>query len=139
MKGTVGSLAAIPLILFFNFFGLYKYIALTFLLLLFAIQVCNSYEANVNNHDSPEVVIDEVVGYAFAMIWMPMTWQAFLIAFIIFRVFDILKPPPISFIDQQVRGGFGVVLDDVVAGVITNIICQFIYTQTTWFGVQQVF
>jgi phosphatidylglycerophosphatase A len=98
--------------------------------------VCEAYELQYQSHDNPEVVIDEVAGYLVAMFWMPHTWQAFLISFFLFRFLDILKPPPLSWIDQGVRGGFGVVLDDLVAGVIVNLVMQVIYTKTTWLGVQ---
>ena len=142
MKGTVGTLGAIPLIFIFNFigdisgYGLNMYMVLTFAFLVLALVICESYDMMTQNHDAPEVVIDEVAGYLIAMMWLPYTWQAFLYSFIIFRVLDIFKPPPISIIDQKVRGGFGVVLDDALAGVITNFIMQIIYTQTIWLGVQ---
>lgn len=138
MKGTVGTLGAIPLILLFNLGGIYIYMGLTFSLALFGWAVCDAYEMQTQNHDSAEVVIDEVVGYLLAMLWMPFTWQAFVYSFLIFRILDILKPPPISWLDQKVRGGFGVMVDDVVAGIITNLILQYMYTQTNWLGVQWI-
>jgi phosphatidylglycerophosphatase A len=137
-KGTVGTLGALPLVLAFSYGGIYIYVALTFALALAGWAICDAYELYTQNHDSPEVVIDEVVGFLVAMLWMPFTWQAFLYGFLIFRFLDILKPPPISWIDQRVRGGYGVMLDDLAAGVITNLILQFMYTQTDWLGIQWV-
>ena len=136
LKGTVGTLGAVPLVLVFGLGGIYTYIGLTFVLTLVGWKICDAYDLYTQNHDSSEVVIDEVVGFLVAMLWLPLTWQAFLYAFLLFRALDMIKPPPISWIDQRVRGGYGVMLDDLVAGVVTNIVLQFVYTQTNWLGVQ---
>lgn len=138
MKGTFGTLGAIPLVFVFNFLGLYGYMGLTFLFCLFALFVCDAYELQAQSHDSPEVVIDEVAGFLIAMTWLPYTWQAFVYAFLLFRVLDIFKPWPISALDKGVKGGFGVLVDDLVAGVLVNLIMQFIYLQTDWLGVRWV-
>lgn len=139
MKGTIGTLGAIPLVFLFGLAGTYVYVALCFVFCLVAWVVCEAYEFQSQNHDSPEVVIDEVAGYLVAMVWLPYTWQAFVYTFIFFRVLDILKPPPISWVDRSVRGGYGVLMDDVLAGVIVNFVMQFVYTQTDWLGVQYSF
>lgn len=139
MPGTVGTLGAIPLVFAFSLTGLYGYSALTFVFTLLAVRVADKYESMVQDHDSKEVVIDEVVGYLVAMFWLPHTWQSFLFAFIIFRALDIIKPFPINLLDQRASGGFGTVVDDLAAGVVTNVALQFVYTQTNWLGVQHVF
>ncbi|MCB0350379.1 MAG: phosphatidylglycerophosphatase A [Bdellovibrionales bacterium] len=139
MPGTVGTLGAIPLVLLFSLTGVYGYIVLTFAFTLYAIRIADQYEQMVQDHDSKEIVIDEVVGFLITMFWLPHTWQAFLIGFILFRALDIIKPYPIGYIDKNATGGFGTVVDDLVAGVIANIALQFVYTQTTWLGVQQTF
>jgi phosphatidylglycerophosphatase A len=137
-KGSFGTLGAIPLVFLFNLFGLYTYAALTFGFILFGLYICDTYEIQVQNHDSPEVVIDEVAGFLVSMLWMPMTWQAFVYVFIAFRILDIFKPFPLSYLDKNIRGGFGVMVDDIAAGVIVNLVFQFIYTQTDWLGVQYI-
>lgn len=134
MKGTVGTLGAIPLVFAFNLFGLYGYMGLVFVFCIFALYICDSYELQAQSHDSPEVVIDEVAGFLVAMTWLPYTWQAFVYTFLLFRVLDIVKPWPISLLNDRVKGGWGVLIDDIVAGVLTNLIMQFIYTQTHWLG-----
>jgi phosphatidylglycerophosphatase A len=139
MPGTFGTLGALPLIYLFNFAGVYGYMGLTFAFSLWAIRVADQYEQIVQDHDTKEVVIDEVAGYLIAMFWLPYTWQAFLYSFLIFRVLDIVKPFPIGWLDRRALGGFGTVADDLAAGVITNIILQFMYTQTNWLGSQFVF
>lgn len=139
MPGTFGTVGAIPLVLLLSLAGIYGYMALVFVFALWSIRVAEQYEQFVQDHDTKEVVIDEVVGFLVAMFWLPHTWQAFLICFLIFRVLDILKPFPINVLDRRVQGGFGTVIDDLAAGVITNIIMQFMYTQTDWLGVRYVF
>ena len=79
---------------------------------------------------------DEVVGFLITMVWLPLTWQSLLLGFVLFRFFDIVKPPPIRQLDQHVKGGFGVMIDDIAAGLISSVILQIIYTQTSWLGVQ---
>ncbi len=136
MPGTVGTLGAIPLVFLFSLFGLYGYMGAVFVFALIAIYVAEQYEQAVQNHDPKEIVIDEVVGFLITMFWLPLTWQAFLAGFILFRVLDIIKPFPISAIDRRANGGFGTVTDDIVAGVIANLVLQFVYTQTHWLGAQ---
>jgi phosphatidylglycerophosphatase A len=137
-KGTFGTLGAIPFIFVFGLFGLYTYVGLVFGFCLFALYICDAYEMQAQNHDSPEVVIDEVAGYMVTMIWLPHTWQSFLYAFLLFRVLDIVKPWPISVLNDRVKGGWGVLVDDIVAGVIANLVMQFIFTQTDWLGVKWI-
>jgi phosphatidylglycerophosphatase A len=61
------------------------------------------------------------------MLWVPKTIRFVIIGFFLFRFFDILKPFPIRYVEKRFKGGFGVVLDDVAAGVYANIVLQFIY------------
>ncbi len=69
-------------------------------------------------------MIDEVVGYLVAVLGVPFSFRNTIIAFILFRLFDIWKPPPIRLIDQKGRGAWGVVMDDVVAGVFANLVLR---------------
>lgn len=68
-------------------------------------------------HDHPGIVWDEFAGLFVTMIAVPVTWGTVLAGFILFRLFDILKPWPISWLDKKVSGGLGIMLDDLVAGV----------------------
>jgi phosphatidylglycerophosphatase A len=90
----------------------------------------------VHTHDSKEIVIDEVVGFLITMTWLPLTWQSLVAGFVVFRFLDIVKPPPIRQLDRKVPGGFGVMVDDVAAGIIGSILLQFVYNHTNWLGVQ---
>ncbi len=136
MPGTVGTVGAIPLVFLFSLFGLYGYMGAVFVLAVFGIWAADQYEQMVQDHDPKEIVIDEVVGFLITMFWLPLTWQSFVAGFVLFRVLDILKPFPINVIDNRAKGGFGTVADDLVAGVIANMILQFVYTQTHWLGAQ---
>jgi phosphatidylglycerophosphatase A len=66
------------------------------------------------------------MGYLITMLWLPRTILFIILGFLLFRFFDILKPPPIRLL-ERVKGGYGVVLDDVLAGVYSNIILQIIF------------
>ena len=76
--------------------------------------------------DHPSIVIDEVVGFIFAMMFVPVTWQNLIIAFFIFRFMDIMKPPPANWIDRKFSNSFGIVGDDIVAGIYSNVLLQII-------------
>lgn len=132
--GTFGTLLGIPIAWLLLQTTPVFYMIAAVVLLLFASYVAEMHERATGGHDPSEVVIDEVVGYVIAMTFMPATWQAFVGAFLLFRFFDILKPPPIGMIDRKVHGGLGTVLDDVAAGVVANLILQVVYTRTDWLG-----
>lgn len=133
--GTWGSLAAIPVVFALMKLGPILYMILTLIFIILAIFAADEYERQSAQHDSKEIVIDEVVGMLVAMTWLPQTVQTYLAGFFLFRFFDILKPFPISYFDRKVPGGFGVVIDDVVAGMITNLILQLVLINTPWLGV----
>lgn len=134
--GTVGTLAALPLVWALSFAGPLFYMAFVVFLFPIGLWAAEAYEHISGRHDSKEIVIDEVLGILITMTWLPMTWQAIGLGFVLFRVLDILKPFPIGLIDKKVQGGLGVIADDVVAGIIANIALQAIYNQTTWLGVK---
>ena len=67
--------------------------------------------------DDGRIVIDELVGYLVTVALLPFSWQNALLGFVFFRLFDITKPPPVNWLDQRMKNGFGVVLDDVIAGI----------------------
>ena len=136
--GTWATLAALPLAYFFLKLGPVPYMVLTFLILIDGIIACDIVEKSRNSHDGGDLVIDEVVGLLITMTWLPITWQSFIFSFILFRVLDITKPFPINLIDKRIKGGLGVMLDDVAAGIIANVILQIIYSKTGWLGSQVV-
>ncbi|MCE9524301.1 MAG: phosphatidylglycerophosphatase A [Alphaproteobacteria bacterium] len=79
----------------------------------------NRYVALTGREDPPEIVIDEVAAQWLALSVVPVTLSGFFAAFMVFRLFDTLKPWPASWADQEVEGGTGVMLDDLIAGLYT--------------------
>ncbi|MEZ0391684.1 MAG: phosphatidylglycerophosphatase A [Pseudobdellovibrionaceae bacterium] len=134
--GTFGTLAALPLALGLNFLGPFYIMGFVLLFTPVAIWACDRHCKNLQAEDPQEIVIDEVLGFVIAMTWLPMTWQAYVAGFILFRVLDITKPLLIGYLDRKLSGGFGVMADDIVAGVVSNIFLQVLYSQTTWLGAQ---
>jgi phosphatidylglycerophosphatase A len=127
--GTVGTLGAIPLVWAFAQMPPLAYMLSTLILSIAAIWIAHLHEAITGEHDCGEVVIDEVAGFAVTMVWVPFTWPYLLAGFAIFRLLDALKPFPISYIDREVKGGVGAVGDDLVAGILSNIILQLLLQQ----------
>lgn len=120
--GTVGS--AVGLLLYFipGFEHPYIIMPVCFLLLLLGIKAADSME-KVYGHDPAEVTIDEVLGMWISLLFLPKTLLIAAVAFVVFRIFDIIKPFPAKQFDAQ-RGGFGIMFDDVVAGTYTNLLLQ---------------
>ena len=134
--GTAGTVATIPLVLLLSWAGPLVYMGFVILFLPIAIWAAQVYQDDTGGHDRQEIVVDEVIGFLITMTWLPMTWKSMLLGFLLFRVLDILKPFPIGYLDKKIPGGLGVVIDDVVAGVIASLILQYIYQHTSWLGEQ---
>ncbi len=121
--GTVGSLVALPLLPVLaglRAASLPAYAATVAVLVAIAIWAAGRAEDSVG-HDHGSIVVDEVAGMILAGMFVPATWTAAAIAFLLFRLFDVVKPFPASTIDARVHGGFGVVGDDLVAGVYAGL------------------
>jgi phosphatidylglycerophosphatase A len=116
-SGTFGTLAAIPLYIWFARLPLPLYLITLLAFFFFACWVSGKAEIIFNEQDSGKIVIDEVIGYLVTMIAIPPDWRYILAGFLLFRFFDIIKPPPARWFDQKMKNGYGVVLDDVAAGV----------------------
>ena len=134
--GTYGTLVAVPLVLLVWPAGPLLYMAFAVFFMVFAIVVAHIHEGFLGHHDAKEIVIDEIAGFIVAMTWLPLTWQAFVVGFVVFRILDIFKPFPIGLLDRKVKGGFGVVADDIAAGILTNVFMQVLYTRTDILGIQ---
>lgn len=87
------------------------------------IYVSSLAERILNQKDPGHIVIDEFAGYLVSMMFLPVTAGYLIAAFVLFRGFDILKPPPIRGL-QNLPGGWGVMVDDIAAGIYTNLILQ---------------
>jgi phosphatidylglycerophosphatase A len=126
MPGTFGTAGAIPLYLLVNFLHT-RYQAL-FLLIIIIGAIWSSHRSQciLGTVDPREIVIDEVAGFLLSIIFIPFTLRNLIVGFFLFRFFDILKPPPIKMIEEKVKGGCGIVLDDLVAGVYAYLSLRFL-------------
>ena len=120
--GTLGTLAAVPVYWLFAQTNIFVYSLLTVAVTITGIWICGIAAEKLGEHDFGGIVWDEIAGYLITMWLVPFTWQAMVIGFLLFRVFDIIKPWPIKWVDQRVEGGFGIMLDDVLAGVFAGIL-----------------
>ena len=119
--GTFGTLTAVPLVLVLNHLGaLYEGLALLLLVPL-AIWSSNVCERCLRQNDPSEVVVDEVAGFLLTLFLLPLSWLTLCLGFVLFRFFDIAKPFPIKWFEKKLRGGTGVVLDDLMAGIYANL------------------
>lgn len=121
--GTAGTLVGVLLYLGLQNIGVVPYAAVTILVCVIGTWAAGRAETILGTKDSPSIVIDEIAGYLIAMYMVPAGWGYIAAAFFVFRVFDIIKPWPL-FDLQKVQGGLGVMLDDIGAGIYTNIVLQ---------------
>ena len=113
--GTAGSLAAIPLALPLVYLPLPAAIAVIAAAFAFGVWLCGRVGKRLGVHDHSGIVFDEFVGLWLVLVLVPFHWAWWLAAFAVFRIFDAAKPWPIGWFDRRVHGGFGVMLDDVLA------------------------
>lgn len=125
--GTFGTLAAIPLYLLMQGLSLPLYLIITAIVCVVGIWICGKSSEILGVHDHSGIVWDEFAGYFVTMIAAPPGWLWIVIGFGLFRLFDIWKPWPISVLDKKVHGGFGIMVDDILAGVFALISLQLIY------------
>jgi phosphatidylglycerophosphatase A len=118
--GTFGTLAAIPVYWLFAQADLLVYSLLTLIVTVVGMWICGIAAEKLGEHDFGGIVWDEIAGFLITMWLVPLTWQTIIAGFILFRFFDILKPWPIKWLDQQVNGGLGIMIDDVLAGLFAG-------------------
>ncbi len=122
--GTFGTLAAIPI--YWLIQDLSPWLYLLWLAVSFALGVywCERSSKALGVHDHGGIVWDEMVGYWLTMFIAPAGWLWMLLGFVLFRIFDIIKPWPISWLDRRVGGGLGIMIDDILAAVYALIPLQ---------------
>ncbi|NQX88562.1 MAG: phosphatidylglycerophosphatase A [Halioglobus sp.] len=116
--GTVGTIVAVPIYFLVAHWGLFYYTLFICLGIGIGIWVCGVASRQLDLHDHPGIVWDEFVGYWITMWAVPVGWQWAVAGFLIFRFLDIVKPWPIGLFDKKVSGGLGIMMDDVLAGVL---------------------
>lgn len=124
--GTVGTLAAIAVYFPMQYLPWYWYLGCVLLFFVCGVGLCSYTAKALGEHDHGAIVWDEIVGYLLTMFMAPSGWLWILIGFVLFRIFDILKPWPISWFDQHVHGGVGIMLDDVIAAIFALFFIQII-------------
>ena len=122
--GTAGTLAAIPIWYLFSDWAIGPYLLLIFVTTLFGIWICGRTSRDLGVHDHGGIVWDEFVGLWITLIAVPTGWVWVVLGFALFRVFDILKPWPIGWVDRRVSGGWGIMLDDILAGLMAWCVLQ---------------
>jgi len=129
--GTFGTLAAIPLFYVLSFTPLYLYLAITVVIILISVQASTVAEEIFGKTDPGQVVADEVCGYLITMILVPVTLSNIFLGFLLFRFFDIAKPYPVRKF-EKLPGGWGIVMDDVMAGVYSCITLHILGRWVFW-------
>ena len=122
--GTWGTLAAIPVYLILVSFSPLVYLGIAFLLFILGVWVSERVTRDLGVQDYSGIVWDEVIGFLLTMTAAPLGIIWIILGFFLFRLFDIWKPFPIRYIDQYVKGGVGVMLDDVLAAFPAWLILQ---------------
>lgn len=133
--GTWGSLAALPFAAVAYSLGPYFYCLSLALIFIFSIPISGAASKILKTHDASSIVIDEVAGIFITLFLIPISWTSIIAGFILFRIFDIIKPFPIGLIDRKVKGGTGIVLDDIMAGIYSNICLRILLSLIDYFSV----
>jgi phosphatidylglycerophosphatase A len=114
--GTLGTLGAIPFVILLTDLGVFYKSLILVIFVAMAVWVSDKTQDLLKDRDPSAVVIDEVAGFFLTMFFLPFSWLNLALGFILFRIFDILKPYPIKRL-EGLKGGFGIVTDDLLAGL----------------------
>ncbi len=128
--GTAGSLVALILFILLGPLPVYVHLILVAAAFALGVLICGRVAREMGIKDPPTIVWDEFVGIWVTLLLLPPGWYWFAIAFLLFRLFDIVKPWPINLAESRLDGGLGIMLDDVVAGVYALALIQLAYYLT---------
>jgi len=121
MPGTWGTFAGIPLVIISHRLTSIMQPVVAVVFVTFAAYIAGRAEILFEDRDARPIVIDEMAGFLITLLWLPLNFLTLCLGFFLFRLFDIVKPPPISTVEKRLHGGWGIVLDDVLAGVFANV------------------
>ena len=124
--GTIGAIIAILVMWFLPEISWQKLLFSSVLFYFIGVWAARETERKLQKHDPGCINWDEVVGMMISLIAVPKTWIVYIVAFVLFRFFDIVKPQPVD-ASQKLSGGWGVMTDDVIAGIYSNIILQILF------------
>lgn len=122
--GTLGSLVGVLVAWGFSFLIWPLAVAATLSLMFAAVWIAKEAERQLDRKDPGCIVIDEIVGQCIALLCLPLTFGTCAAGFFLFRLFDIAKPPPARYLERRLGGGWGVVMDDVAAGIMAHIVLR---------------
>ncbi|EKM3682105.1 phosphatidylglycerophosphatase A, partial [Vibrio alginolyticus] len=138
IPGTMGTLAAVPLFLLLAQLPFTAYVIVVLISCVIGIQICQVTSADMKVHDHGSIVWDEFAGFWITMsivpaLNIPLTeWKWLITGFILFRFFDMVKPWPIGWLDKRVHGGLGIMVDDIVAGVMAGVALFLVAKYAGW-------
>lgn len=132
--GTFGTVAAIPVYLLLVQLPFAGYITAVILSCVVGVYICGRTAEDWDVHDHGAIVWDEIAGFLVTMTFAPVGLVSIVLGFAWFRVFDIWKPYPISWADKKVKGGLGIMLDDLLAGVYAALLLQLSWYLLNYFG-----
>lgn len=127
MPGTCGTLVAVPFYLILRQLPLWLYGSIIVLGIVLGVYLCGKACEDFGVHDYPGVNWDEIPAFWLTMFMVPHDWYWIMIGFVLFRFFDIVKPWPINWLDKNLAGGIGIMLDDVVAAIFAWACLQGLY------------
>ncbi len=122
--GTFGTLAGIPAFYYLSRFPWPLQLLTLTAILFLSFWICDVAGKYYGEADDGRIVIDELIGYLITTAFLPFSWSVAILGFIFFRIFDIVKPPPANWVDREMKNGFGVTLDDVMAGIYAAILLR---------------
>jgi len=124
IPGTAGTVVGIGFFWCLSQFSHPLYLITILAFTFLAAWIAEGAEKIFQKKDAPPIVIDEISGFLVTMVWVSWSWFNVGVGFIVFRFFDIIKPFPCHWIERKLPGGWGIVLDDIAAGIYANIILQ---------------
>ncbi|MDI6686598.1 MAG: phosphatidylglycerophosphatase A [Desulfobacterales bacterium] len=124
--GTFGTILGLPFCFFLSRTNFLLAVLLTGIFIIFAIFIAHHAEKILKKNDPGLIVIDEIAGFMITILNLPFNAVYVLVGFVMFRFFDILKPFPIRLIERKLSGGTAIVMDDVAAGIYSNLVLRII-------------
>jgi len=126
IPGTFGTIVGVGIYYLMTYLSLSAYISITIIMFTAGVFICNiaaaKYKAKGEAIDHPTIVWDEIVGYLITMACSTYNWKLMILGFFVFRFLDVVKPWPINKINDYMKNGLGIMLDDAVAGIYGNIL-----------------
>ena len=120
--GTWGTLAAVPFYLPLSLLAPWGYLLFLLVTAVAGLYICGKTSRDWRVHDHAGIVWDEFVGFWITMFLVPLSWSSLVLGFLLFRWFDIWKPWPIRYLDRNLQGGAGIMVDDILAGILACLV-----------------